>query len=134
MSEPVAELQPDVGEVLQEEPPEQYTAIPVCVKEVAAPVRVQALPRKGAASMTKALTTTAVQVLRADHWRGRTLLVGSGAFLVAFSEASCQADSAMAEWPAATPLELTATTEVWAKAAADTVALSVVTERWAEGQ
>ena len=132
MSEPV-ELQPDTDEVLQVEP-EDYQAIPVCVKEVAAPVRVQALPRKGAASMTKALTTTAVPVLRADHRRGRTVLVGDAAFLVAFSEASCQADSAMAAWPANLPLELTATTEVWAKAATGDVALSVITERWAEGQ
>lgn len=134
MSEPVAELQPDTAEVLQEEAPEQYQAIPVCVKEVQAPVRVQALPRKGAASLTKALTTTPVQVLRADHWRGRALLLASADVLVAFSEASCQDDSKMAAWPADTPLELSATVEVWAKAATGTADLSVITERWAEGE
>jgi hypothetical protein len=134
MSEQAAELQPDTEAVLQEEAPEQYQAIPVCVKEVSAPVRVQQLPRKGAASLTKSLTTTATQVLWADHWRGRVVLLASADVLVAFSEASCQADSAMAAWPANVPLEITATAEIWAKAATGTASLSVITERWAEGQ
>lgn len=129
-----ADLQPDTGEVLQEEAPERYTAIPVAVAEVLAPVRVQALPRKGAATFTKVLTTSAAQVLRADHWRGRTLLVCGSAFLVAFSEAACQSDTKMATWPANVPLELSATVDVWAKVAASTASLSVITERWAEGE
>lgn len=133
MSTP-AELQPDTGEVLQEEAPEQYTSIPVCVEEIKAPVRIQALPRKGAATMSKSLTASAVQILRADHWRGRALLVCASPFLVAFSEASCQADSSMATWPADVPLEVTATSEVWAKVATETAVLSVITERWAEGE
>ena len=113
MSSPV-DLQPDTGEVLQEEQT-ALTAIPVCVREVESPVRVQTLPRKSAATMTKALTTRPIQVLWADHWRGRAALCCTTDFLVAFSEASCQADTSMALWPADVPLELTATCEVWAK-------------------
>lgn len=128
------ELQPDVDEVLQAEADDEKPYIPpLCVKEVQAPVRVQVLPRKGGGTLTKQLTTTLAQVLTSDHRRGRTLLVGDGAFLVAFSEASGQADSAMAAWPANVPLELSTTAEVWAKAAADTVALAVVIEPWAQG-
>lgn len=134
MTTPTPELQPDTGEVLQEEAPEEYTAIPVCVTETKTPTRVQLLPRKGAGSFTRALTTKPQEILRADHWRGRTLLRGDAAFLVAFSETSCQADSAMAAWPANVPLELTAAVEVWARTATGTANLSVITERWAEGQ
>lgn len=131
MSEP--ELQPDVSEVLQEEP--QYlTAVPVCVDDVKTPVRVQQLPRKGAATLTKTLSTTVQRVLTANHYRGRTLLVCGSAFLVCFSQTAAQADSSMATWPANVPLELTATAEVWAKVAASTAVLSVITEQWADGQ
>ena len=130
-----ADLQPDVDEVLQTEAEDDKPYIPpLCVKEVQAPVRVQTLPRKGGGTLTKPLTTSPVQVLTADHRRGRALLVSSTAFLVAFSEASCQADSAMAAWPANVPLELSTTAEVWAKVDAGTADLAVVIERWALGE
>ncbi|MFF8495176.1 hypothetical protein ACF06O_30610 [Streptomyces albidoflavus] len=126
------ELQPDVPEIIQAEA-EPLTTVPVRVSEVQAPVRVQVLPRKAAATATKAVAEAPVRILRADHRRARALLVGSTDFLVAFSEASCQAESSMALWPAGIPLELTATTEVWAMAPGG-ASLSVVTERWAEGE
>lgn len=135
MSTPVPDMQPDTDEVLQAEAPDSYQAIPVCVSEVKTPVRVQQLPRKGASTFTRSVgTTTPAHVLRANPRRGRAVLVGDVAFQVAFSETACQADSAMALWPAATPLELTASVDVWVKAPTGTVALSVITEQWAEGE
>lgn len=131
----MTDLQPDIDEVLQTEPDEDEKPYipPLCVKEVQAPVRVQVLPRKGGGTLTKQLSTTLVQVLTADHRRGRTLLVSDAPFLVAFSEASGQADGAMAAWPANVVLELSTTAEVWARVAADTAALSVLIEPWAMG-
>lgn len=125
-----AEFEPDTHEVLQEEP---YTMPVTGSVTITGPVRTQALPRKGAGTLTKTLTTTEGQVLTADHRRGRTVLLGDADFLVAFSQASCQADTSMAAWPANVALVLTGTTEVWAKAATGTVSLSVLIERWAEG-
>lgn len=127
-------MQPDTGDVLQEEAPESYQAIPVKVEEVATPVRVQALPRKSASTFTKTVGTVPFQLLRADHRRGRALLTSSDPFLVAFSEASCQSEGSMAAWPADHPLELSATVEVWAMVPVDTATISVITERWADGE
>lgn len=135
-----ADLQPDVDEVLQAEAPE-LTTIPVSVAELKGPVRVQQLPRKAAATMTRRLTVAPAQILRADHRRASAVLVAPVGFLVAFSETACQAPSAMAYWPANVPLEVTAAVEVWAlvlvpqdapNEALDRV--SVITEHWAVGE
>jgi hypothetical protein len=137
MAEP--NLQPDVPDVLQEEAEETVT-VPVCLVDAKAPVRVQQLPRKGGATMTRTVTTTPWPVLRADHRRGRAILLGNTpdtSFLVAFTEAAAQAEATMALWPSGVPLEIEATTDVWLAVPADpgtSVVVSVLTYLWAEGE
>lgn len=132
MSEPV--LEPDVHEVLQEEPYTDLTAIPVKVECVDTPVRVQLLPDKGGATQTRTVSATkATPFLSADPRRKSAVLMSLDQnILVAFSSASCQADSAMALWPKLVPLTVPATVEVWVKAATGTTAVSVQSFRWAE--
>lgn len=131
-----AELQPDVGEVLQEEP-QKYTAIPVCVEDVKGPVRVQVLPRKGGSTRTRTVTDTkAVQVLDADARRASAVLMSiENDLLFAFSEAATQDTSTMSVWPKLVPLPCSATVPVWIKCAtaAQTTRVSITTELWAEG-
>lgn len=134
MSTPVPDMQPDTDEVLQAEAPDTLTAVPVQVEDVKTPVRVQLLPRKSAATFTRTVGTSPFPLLKADHRRARALLTSEAPFLVAFSEAACQADSSMAAWPADTPLEVTAAVEVWAMVPVDTATISVITERWADGE
>lgn len=129
------DLQPDVDEVLQAEPAEDLTTVPVCVQEIKAPVRVQQLPRKAGATRTRAVgDTAAVRVLTADHHRAQVTIVSASAFLVAFAEAAAQDDSTMAWWPATVPLVVGTTTEVWLKAETGTAEVSIVTELWAAGR
>lgn len=128
----MSELQPDDGEVLQEEP-ETALAVPVCITDTRGPLRVQVLPRKGGATFTKSVGTTAAQVLWADHRRARARLVSTSALLIAHTQASAQDASTMAAWPANVPYETNATVDVWVAAAAGTATVGVVTELWAEG-
>lgn len=128
-------LQPDTAAVLQEEEDYASVLIPVCVKEVAGPVRVQELPRKAATSRTVSVGTTAVQVLFANHWRSKaTLMAMDQNILVAFSQAAAQDPSTMSVWPKLVPLPITATVEVWVASATTTTALSITSELWAEGE
>lgn len=132
-----ADLQPDTGEVLQEEAPHGYQAIPVCVSEVKTPVRVQPLPRKGASTRTRTVTDTkAVQVLEANPRRySASLMSMDQEMLVAFSQAACQDPSTMAVWPKAVPFPITATVDVYVQCAttSQTTRVAIVTELWAEG-
>jgi hypothetical protein len=129
------ELQPDVAEVIQEEPGEYVTDIGVCVKSIVPPVRVQELPRKLATSQTKTVGTTAVRLLRADHWRASAVFVAfeQDVFL-AFNEASAQDTSSMSRWPVSVPFTLTAATELWVASSTSTTMVSITTERWATGE
>jgi hypothetical protein len=128
------ELQPDVSEVIQEETYD-VQAIEVCVQEVRAPVRVQELPRKLATSQTKTVGTTAVRLLRADHWRASAVFVAfEQDVYLAFNEASAQDTSSMSRWPVSVPFTLTAATELWAVSSTGTTIVSVTTERWATGE
>lgn len=132
MSEPV--LEPDVHEVLQEEPAAELTTIPVKVESVEAPVRVQVLPDKGGATQTRTVgASKAVPFARADPRRKSAVLMSIDQnILVAFSETSCQADSSMALWPKLVPMTVPATVEIWVKAVTGTTAVSLQTFRWAE--
>jgi hypothetical protein len=131
----MTELQPDVDEVLQAEPDEGLTAIPVRVEEVRGPVRTQALPRKGGATRTRLIGPNAYRILPADPHRARvTLLSTEGAFRFAFTEAGASEESTMALWPAGLPYEVTARTDVWVRAVDAAATLTVVTENWAEGR
>lgn len=129
------ELQPDVPDVLQEET-QDVQAIAVCIENVTVPVRTQALPRKEATSMNRALGTTLTpqhQLLRADPYRASATMVCAEDVWLAFNSASAQDTSAMARWPASTPFVLTATTELWVLPT-NAATVSVVTERWAVGE
>jgi hypothetical protein len=130
-------LQPDAGEVLQEEAPEEYplTVIDVCVTEVQAPVRVKQLPTLPGGTKTRTVGSSGpVWLLGADPYRARAVLTSFDQdFLFAFSETSAQDPSAMARQPKGIPLELTARTEVYVMAQSGTTALSCMTERWAAG-
>lgn len=136
MSEETAALQPDVGEVLQEEAPEyRLTTVEVCVTDVRVPVRVQLLPTKAGGTRTRTIGSTApVQVLTADHRRANMILCSFDQdFLFAFSEASAQDPSTMSRQPKGVPLTLTATADLYVMAQTATTALSITTQRWASG-
>jgi hypothetical protein len=129
------DLQPDVAEIIQEEPPEYVTAIEVCVKDIVPPVRAQILPRKLATSQTYTATTTAKRVLRADHYRASATVVSFDQDVyLAFNEASAQSASSMSRWPVGVPFTLTATSELWVSSVTTTTTVSVTTERWATGE
>lgn len=132
------DLQPDVGDVLQEETDAAVT-VPVCITEQKSPLRTQSLPRKGGATFTKTLTTTPLQVLFADHRRARARIISTAAantFLVAFTQAAAQSESTMTLWPGTVPFETTATTDVWLAlpSAGTPFAVGISTELWAEGE
>jgi hypothetical protein len=130
-----SELQPDTREVLQEEP--EYVMAVQGAMTVKGPVRTQALPRKGGATRTRAVDDTrAVQLLTADPRRARvTLMSLDQEFLVAFSEAACQAESSMTAWPKGVPFVCDATVDIYAQCAveSESTRVSVTTELWAEG-
>lgn len=129
------ELQPDPGEVLQEEGDDQAVTVPVCVEYVSGPVRTQALPRKAGATRTRSVSNVVPwRALAADHRRATATLVSGTAFLVAFSETSAQDDGTMSWWPANVPLTVGCDTEVWVKVSGDAAAdVSVISEWWAAG-
>lgn len=129
----MGELQPDTAEILQQEVEEKPGTIPVCVHDIHGPVRTQALPRKGGGTRTVPLTTTPKRILTADHRRYQALLTADADILISFTQASAQDPSTMATVWSKTSFTVTATVEVWAKAASGTANLSVVIERWAEG-
>jgi hypothetical protein len=132
---PVEELEPDVEDVLQAEEPAGLTAIPVCVLDVKTPVRVQQLPHKGGATKTRTVgAVVGVQVLRADHFRGRATLMYIGQnMLVTFTKSidPVQDVQSWALWPANVPLAITAAVDVFVASATGTTSISVITEDWA---
>lgn len=135
----MVDLQPDVADVLQEEDGGGLT-VPVCITEQKAPLRTQALPRKGGATMTKALTTTPLRVLTADHRRAVARVISTATanvFLFAHTEASAQDESTMSLWPGLVPLPVEATTELWLRVPATPgtgFSVGISTSLWAEGE
>lgn len=127
------DLQPDVPAVLQEEDDGGLT-VPVCLVEQKSPLRVQALPRKAGANMTRPITTTPSRVLRADPRRASALLVCASAFYVAFSRAGAQETISMTLWPANVPLDCEATTDIYVRTVTSTADLGIATYLWAEGE
>lgn len=129
-----SDLQPDVGEVLQEEP---YKMAVTGEVSVCGPVRTQELPRKSGATKTKTVGDTAyVQLLDNDPRRGFMLVMSMDAELYfGFSEASMQAPSAMSVWPKGVPLPLPVAAELWVQCAESgkTTRVSVTTGLWAAG-
>lgn len=137
----MTELQPDVHDVLQEEDVAAQS-VPVCVVDQRAPLRTQALPRKGGATFTRTAPAASgavrnvARLLLADHRRASARLVSTQPFLVAFTETAAQDDSTMCLWPAAQPFVHTATTDVWVgtPVAGTPGVIGVTTELWAEGE
>lgn len=130
----VSDLQPDVGEVLQEEP-EYVMSVQGCVS-VNGPVRTQALPRKGGSTRTRVVTDTkAVQVLKADPRRASAVLMADESIYVGYGEASKDDTTAMSLWPGNVPFVCTATVDVFVRSAAadGSTFVSVTTELWAQG-
>jgi hypothetical protein len=131
----VTDLQPDVSEVLQEEP--EYVMSVQGAVSVRGPVRTQALPRKGGATRTRTVSDVkASQVLTADPRRARvTLMSMDQDMLVAFSDAASQDPSTMSAWPKGVPFTCDATVDVYVQCAtaAQTTRVSITTELWAEG-
>jgi hypothetical protein len=130
----VSELQPDVGEVLQEEPYQMPVTGEV---SVCGPVRTQELPRKSGATKTRTVTDTAyVQLLDSDPRRGfMTVMSMDREIYFGFSEAAMQATTAMSVWPKAVPLVLPVAAELWVQCAesGQTTRVSVTTGLWAAG-
>jgi hypothetical protein len=126
-------MQPDVDDVLQVEEPGTE---PVVKVDQQGPVRTQALPTKAGATRTFTVGTlpTPFHILWPNPRRKQALLIAPAPFLVALNGASAQDGSTMAQWPANVPFPVTATTDVWVAAVADTVAVSVVSEFWATGE
>jgi hypothetical protein len=131
----VSDLQPDVGDVLQEEP--QYTMPVTGEVSVCGPVRTQELPRKAGATKTRTVTDTVyVQLLDNDPRRGFVVVMSmDNEMYFGFTEASMQATSAMSVWPKAVPLVLPVASELWVQCAAagQTTRVSVTTGLWAAG-
>ena len=129
-----SELQPDVEEVLQEEP---YKMAVQGEVSICGPVRTQELPRKGGATKTKVVTDTAyVQVLDNDMRRGFVLVMSMDAELYfGFGEASKQAVTAMSVWPKGVALPVPVASELWVQCAeaGKTTRVSVTTGLWAAG-
>jgi hypothetical protein len=129
-----SELQPDVGDVLQEEP---YKMAVTGEVSVCGPVRVQELPRKAGATKTRTVSDTKyVQLLDNDPRRGFMVLMSLDQEMAfGFSEASMQDPSAMTAWPKGVPCPLPVATEVWVicSAAGQSTRVSVTTGLWAVG-
>jgi hypothetical protein len=125
-------LQPSVADVLQEEDTSAVT-VPVCITDQKTPIRTQALPRKGGATLTKPITATSQRVLRADHRRALARLSCATAIYVAFSQTAAQDPSTMALCLAGVPVSCEADTDIYVRTVTGTDNLGIMTFLWAEG-
>lgn len=127
-----ASLQPELAEVLQQEP-EDNPKIEVCVRDVHGPVRTQALPRKAATAFQKAIGASVLQpamILRADHYRGQATLIADADLRVSFNDPS----EPYAVWPADLPLVITASADIYVRGDSGAVTVNVIVEKWATGE
>lgn len=128
------DLQPDIDEVLQEEP---YKMAVTGEVSVCGPVRTQELPRKSGATKTRVVSDTKyVQLLENDPRRGFMLVMSMDAeLLFGFSEAAMQDPSAASVWPKGVALPIAVAAELWVQCAeaAKTTRVSVTTGLWATG-
>lgn len=130
----MSDLQPSVGDVLQEEPYQMPVTGEV---SVCGPVRTQELPRKGGATKTRSVSDTAyVQMLENDPRRGFMMVMSMDREIYyAFNETSMQATTAMSVWPKAVPLVMPIAAELWVMCAetGQSTRVSVTTGLWAAG-
>lgn len=138
MSASVPELQPDVEETLQVEGSYDAPVVKVCVE---GPVRTQALPRKAASVVRKALAAngpglpwSVVQILRSNPRRAKVTLMANCDIAVAFAEGPAQQVATMATWLVGRALEIEADSDIWIAADGAAGTVSAVVEYWATGQ
>lgn len=125
------DMQPDTDEVLQLEP----TTEPAVKVKVEGPTRVQMLPTKGGATITRIVgATSALLLLRIDKRRAKATLIGDAAFLISLDKSSATQTDRMAKWPANVPYTSTAATEIYVMAVTGNVNVSFITELWAAGE
>lgn len=142
MSERIIDVEPDSGQILQEEDYAPVT-VPVCVQE---PVQTRELPTKsgGFRSFVLVAGAAAVKVLSRDPRRRRALLIAYSTTGIAdhVHLSTTQAGGA-SEYTAHLPmqgsassavspvLELTCLDEIWATTNTQSVTLTVINEQWA---
>lgn len=131
----MTDLQPDTGEVLQEEP-DYVMQVAGCVT-VKGPVRVQELPAKGGGTRTKTVSDTRPEhFLEPDPRRRRAVLMSMDREIyIAFSQAGIQDAIGSSIWPKGVPFEVDASTDVYVLSAetGQSTRVSVTTYLWAQG-
>lgn len=131
----VPELQPDELEVLQAEEPDHIITVPVTIAAANVPVRMQDMPRKAGATLTKTVGTIPQKILFADHRRAQVRVISIGqSMLIAFSSAMAGDPSRMAVWPANVPFTMNTDGELWVASSTSTTQLGIITEMWATGE
>jgi len=140
MSLPDPEMQPDLEDVLQvEEPAGSETAVKV---EQQGPTRSQTLPRKGGATFTRTIGSSApTRLLGADPRRFSALINAADDIWVAFTKSGVVAaienadqNGAYRVFGSTVPFPVGAVVEVWACAVTTTARVSIATELWATGE
>jgi hypothetical protein len=127
------DLQPETPEVLQSED-DGDPVLSVHVSSVKTPVRTQPLPLKAGSTRYRQVTTTAIKVLAADHFRGLAYIVAFDQdMFVAFNAASATDTSRMSRWPALVPFPHICTTDLWVSSFQATTNISITTGLWATG-
>lgn len=130
------DLQPSYEEVLKQEvfsTPEPPVDVRLVDSRV--PVSVQQLPHYPGATRTRAVGTTLVTLLGADHRRARaTVIASGGSMLVAFRQSDATDPSTMLEWPAGVSLPITASSGLIVQAKTGTITVAYITEMWAMGE
>ncbi|MBG0819133.1 hypothetical protein [Planomonospora sp. ID82291] len=108
--------------------------VPVSVREVRVPVRVQLLPSRHGVSRsysTSESDTDPVPLLGADLRRRRATIIATGAAIYV-GEKELVRGGLAALWPEGVPLVIEHTEMVYAQAATGTATVSVIAENWAD--
>lgn len=128
------QMQPDTDDVLQVEPKAApLVPIPVTVE---GPVRTQDPPDMALQVSQAFLDSTGgfiqpQRILGDDPFRARARIVSKDqAIRVGTSQKQVMNPTTCAIWPANTPLEIRARSELWLAADVNTTVVSVITEKW----
>jgi hypothetical protein len=122
--------EPDVDEVVQEEPTETHIQpVPVTIE---GPVRVQELPSRVASTRSYILSTTPEQILGADPRRRRALLVGVTNIIWLGTTPNDVTGPYPFALPVGVPIVLEHQAPIYAASATGTATLSMVVENWAD--
>jgi hypothetical protein len=119
--------EPELAKVLQED--QAHAAVLVRQAE---PLRVEALPTRAGGMTSFGLTTTAESVAGKDPRRNRLVVLATGDSIYIGTDRQQVSAGASMLWPAGTSLEIKHADQVFARAAATTCTLSIMTEMWAD--